>query len=160
MSELLKNSDYWRFASKTYCINKYDILPFKSHISSNIVGYDITSSSVSIVSMVNPALVNRLPISLTSVNGDICGDKPPRRSNSANCSEDRSSYKVSPPNTAANNTPSCFKHSKILLNAFGKSLTQCKLKLDMTRSSEFGSNYKHLAKVSKNQQISLQDLAF
>lgn len=109
-------------------------------MSSNIVGYDITSSSVSMVSMVNPALVNRLPISLTSVNGDICGDNPPLLSSSANCSEDRNSYKVSPPNTAANSTPSCFKLSKILLNAFGKSLTQCKLKLDMTRSSELGSN--------------------
>lgn len=92
------------------------------------------------VSIAKPALVRRLPISLTSVKGDTCGDNPPRLSSSASCREDRSSYNVSPPNTAAKNTPSCFKLSKILLKAFGKSFTQCKLKLDITKSKEFGSN--------------------
>ena len=56
-------------------------------MSSNIDGYPITISSVSIVNIVNPALVNNEPISFISVKGDICGAIPPSLSNSANCND-------------------------------------------------------------------------
>lgn len=42
----------------------------------------------------------------TCVNGEMCGEIPPFRSNSANCSDDRNSNKVSPPYIEAMNTPS------------------------------------------------------
>lgn len=63
------------------------MLPFKSHINSNILGYPITISSTSIVSIVKLALVNKFPISLISANGEICGEIPPSLSNSASCKE-------------------------------------------------------------------------
>lgn len=100
----------------------------------------MTISSVSMVNILNPALVNNEPMSLTSVNGEMCGETPPFLSNSANCKEDLNSYRVSPPKTEANNTPSSFKLFNMLLNAVGKSFTQCRFKLDITKSNEFGSN--------------------
>lgn len=62
--------------------------PFKSHISSNIDGYPTTISSVSIVSIVKPAVVRRFPISRISANGDTCGEIPPHLSPSASCIDD------------------------------------------------------------------------
>lgn len=47
----------------------------------------MTISSVSIVNIVKFALVNRDPMSLTSTNGEICGEIPPFLSSSANCKE-------------------------------------------------------------------------
>lgn len=62
-------------------------VPFKSHISSHIDGNPTIISSVSIVIIVNPACVNKFPISLTSVNGEMCGAIPPPLSRSANCKD-------------------------------------------------------------------------
>lgn len=76
----------------------------------------------------------------TCVNGDICGANPPLRSNSANCSDDLSSYNVSPPNNDAIKTPSGFRLFKIARKHPGKLLTQCKLRLDSTKSKLFSSN--------------------
>lgn len=63
-------------------------IPFKSFINSNIVGYLTTISSVSIVCMIKPLVINKCPISIGFVNGDTCGEIPPLLSSSANCNED------------------------------------------------------------------------
>lgn len=76
------------------------------------------------------------------MNGEICGESPPLRSISANCSDERSSYNVSPPNNDAINTPSGFKLRIIFEKQPGKSLTQCKLKLDIIKSNELSGNCK------------------
>lgn len=61
---------------------------------------------------------------ITCVNGDICGEIPPLRSNSANCSDDLNSNKVSPPYIDAINTPSGRRQLMTDLKQPGKSFTQ------------------------------------
>lgn len=102
----------------------------------------MTSSSVSMVSMVKPARFSSEPMSRICVKGDMCGEIPPLRSSSASWREERNSKSVSPPNMEAMKTPSGFRLRLILAKQPGKSFTQCRLRLEMTRSREFSSNYK------------------
>lgn len=61
---------------------------------------------VTTVRVLNPALDRRCPKSDTATNGDTWGENPPSLSSSASCKEQRSSYRVSPPNIAPMKTPS------------------------------------------------------
>lgn len=81
----------------------------------------------------------------TCVKGEICGERPPLRSISANCSDERNSYSVSPPNKEAIKTPSGFKLRITFEKQPGRSLTQCKLKLDITKSNELSGNCKQIS---------------
>lgn len=70
----------------------------------------------------------------------MCGEIPPLRSSSANCSDDLNSNKVSPPYIDAMNTPSGRRQLIIDLKQPGKLFTQWRLRLDVTKSKESGSS--------------------
>lgn len=65
---------------------------------------------------------------------------PPFLSSSANCNDDLSSYKVSPPNKEAIKTPSSFRLRITLLKQPGKSFIQCRLNDEITKSKECSEN--------------------
>lgn len=101
----------------------------------------MTNSSVSIVSILKPAWCSSAPMSWTCVNGEMCAAIPPLRSISASCNDDLSSNRVSPPKIDAKNTPSGRRLLIIDRKHPGKSLTQCRLRFDITISKEFSSNF-------------------
>ena len=65
---------------------------------------------------------------------------PPDSSASAATSAWRSSVRVAPPNTAAMNSPSGFSARRIWISVPGRSLTQCRARLETTRSRLSGAN--------------------
>lgn len=88
----------------------------------------------------------------------MCGAIPPLRSSSANCSDDRSSNNVSPPYIDAIKTPSGRRQFITDLKHPGKSFTQWRLKLDITKSKEFGSNCKRFIQFPFNRLMISREL--
>src|SRR5947209_3609889 len=70
------------------------------------------------------------------MNGATRGETPPSISDSAAAKDSRSSVSVSPPSSAASNSPSGFSARRIWISAPGRSFANCSASAETTRSSE------------------------
>ena len=96
--------------------------------------------SRSTIGSASPARCRRPPASRRSTAGATLRPAPPSSSSSARSSASRSSASVAPPGSAARNRPSGFSTRPICSSVPGRSLTQCRLKQDSTRSKRPAAN--------------------
>lgn len=87
----------------------------------------------------NPALPSKLPISEIAANGEMWGPTPPWRSDSARMMQFLNSCSVPSPNMLAMKMRSSFNNSRHFVIVPGRSLTQCRARLDVMTSNDLSA---------------------